>query len=116
MRTIRDAREQVKSLFVSGLLLSAGGYLVAIFAWPHTEREVDIINGGFTPVDKGSAGLAWIGLGVAGAAQIMVFIAIVAWGVRLGMESVRQPHDELLDVEDAAPVAGSHAGEPHPEG
>jgi hypothetical protein len=68
--TVKDARGYVSLLALTGVVLSAlGGFLLGAVE---------------------SDGMALAGFGIAGLGGVMLTIATVAWGVRLGMESVER--------------------------
>jgi hypothetical protein len=80
---VLPARKTVTMFFAVGLAMLVLGVIVAGAAWPHT--GIDALSG--TPESRGSALVAMLSLGVAGVGQLLATIAVVAWGVRLGMES-----------------------------
>ena len=80
---VLEARKTVTMLFEVGLAMLILGVIVAAGAWPHT--KIDAISG--TSEAKGSAFVAMLALGAAGIGQLLAAIAVVAWGVRFGMES-----------------------------
>ena len=66
----------VGGLVVGGILAIALGTLIAAVEWPHESVYND---------DEGSAVLAYLGLVVAGAGQLAIFAAVVAWAVTVGI-------------------------------
>jgi len=84
---LEEARKTVVILFAAGLVMVVLGSMVAVGAWPHT--EIDPTVGG--AVDTGSAFWTMLAVGVAGAGQLLAAIAVVAWGVRFGIESAEPP-------------------------
>jgi hypothetical protein len=80
---VLEARKTVTMLFAAGLAMLIVGVILAAATWPHT--KIDAISG--TSEAKGSALVAMLALGVAGVGQLLAAIAVVAWGVRFGMES-----------------------------
>lgn len=76
-RAAAEARALVGMAFVTGIVLSVVGSAVLAAAWPD---EVS---------DEGSGAIAFVG-GLTGfAGSCLVLVAVVAWGVRLGIESAQ---------------------------
>lgn len=85
---ITAAREKVRYVFGIGLAAVVAGVTIAVNLWPATPA------GGFTwdaagtdKSDTGNIAVALIGVGVAATGQILLVVALIAWGVRLGIES-----------------------------
>lgn len=95
------ARERVRMLFVFGLILTVIFSAFATYLWPSTEFVPDYLGGG-SKQDTGNLQGALLCVGAAAIGQIMMLIAVVAWGVRLGVESADRSPAEL--------------SQPHPKG
>lgn len=72
-----EASETVTMFGVGGLIVAVIAGVVAVMAWP--------TPAGLEAEESGNAVVAYLALLVFSFAQIAVFIAVVAWGVRLGI-------------------------------
>lgn len=80
-RAAAEARALVGMAFAAGIFLAVVGSAVVAAAWP------DEVN------DEGSGAVAFVG-GLTGfAGSCLVLVAVVAWGVRLGIESAQPRRD-----------------------
>jgi hypothetical protein len=83
---VQEARERVTAMFVSGVALVVVGLIGAAIGWPRI-----VIDDNGEPVHKGSAVVAVFCVGVILVGFLLALIAVVAWGVRFGMESADPP-------------------------
>jgi drug/metabolite transporter (DMT)-like permease len=84
-----DAARRLSGYFWLGLVVGAFGVVVALVAWPGTATPE-----GEGPVLTGDRAVAYAGLLLYGVGQLLVLLAVIGWGVMLG---VRAAHDERLD-------------------
>jgi hypothetical protein len=80
-------RRVVSWLFVGGIAVAVIGTALAISQWPSTEITSAGISDSLSTEETGNAQAAWALLICAGLGQIAATISIVAWGVRLGMDT-----------------------------
>ena len=83
---VHDARERVTTTFVAGVALVVVGLIGEVIGWPHT-----VIDDVGEPVDKGSSVVVVFSFGLVLVGFLLALIAVVAWGVRFGMESADPP-------------------------
>lgn len=76
-------RNNIVGLFIMGSLLMAAGVVVAASQQPSTE-VVDVLG---TTQTTGSDGGYGAGLALAGVGSLLVFVAVIAWGVILGLRA-----------------------------
>jgi hypothetical protein len=106
MTAQKKARETTLNLLLLGLLALAIGLAIVRIAWPHTvlNDEVDLLGSGPTSKERGSWAAVDAGFVIAGLGQASVFIAMIGYGVRLGVTSA------IGASEPDAPRSGSAGG------
>ncbi|MCP3423815.1 hypothetical protein [Nocardioides pinisoli] len=80
-RASRTPKNDITALFALGILLLVFGLGLMVGNWPGVEP------GYFGPRETGNEGGAIVGALMAGVGQILLFIAIIATGVRLGIRA-----------------------------
>lgn len=83
------ARTVIGRLLLWGVILLLVGYAIAVFNWPG--EEIETFSDDVT--QTGSQGAVALGFLVAGVGQLMAFVGLIGWGVRLGMEAVSPSTD-----------------------
>jgi len=86
---VSNARQKVVILFTGGVVLAIGGALGSSVSRPRL-----VLDDAGTPVDQGSPVAAGFCQGMLLIGLLLAFIAVVAWGVRLGLESAARPSDK----------------------
>lgn len=101
MSRVKSQRKTVVELFALGFALAVIGFIIVAAYWPST--TADFVGGQVVPVDHGSSDGVLVGFGLVGLGEIFAGIAIVAWGVRYGIESAIP--NTPITVEDVASTA-----------
>lgn len=86
MNTRKDARGQLQTLVIIGLIIGAIGGLVTALAWPGEDVSS---FGGVT--ETGNTAVAIAGTLIAWAGNAMLFVGLVGYGVMLGREAAPPP-------------------------
>jgi cytochrome c biogenesis protein CcdA len=95
---VRDARDRVITMFVAGVALVVVGLIGAAIGWPHM-----VVDDGEL-VQKGSSAVAVFSLGLVLVGFLPTLFAVVAWGVRSGMETADPPAKRGDPVGPSRPV------------
>jgi hypothetical protein len=79
----KQARERIKGICVGGVILAVFGAVIALAAHPRTSAPHGVLE------HHGSRGGYAFGLVLSGVGSTMVWVALIAWAVMLGIQATR---------------------------
>lgn len=86
-RTGLTAKSELTRYFWVGLVLEFGGSILAAANWPSQEFQAWGFDPGGEWVKTGDPALTFFGLALVNVGALMMLVAIIGWGVKLGMRA-----------------------------
>jgi len=91
VRAQASSADRLRNLFIGGLVLQLVGVVIAVLAWPDEQVADDPLGADLTVMteETGNWFVTFIGLGLVQAGALLLLVAVIGYGVKLGREAAR---------------------------